>query len=174
MGLTGWTGLSEGDLPYDATMNTLFGMVALGPGGTNHNLFTLNQSTGVATIVGNIENADGSPSPGVWGIDYSAMAFDAAGNLWVIDTANGTLSLVNKNTATIIHTIDLSISFPGGLAPNTAGLAIDAATGIGYYVTGYGSAVELIYFDPFHRTVNNGGSASRHHRRAVGTSLYGG
>jgi DNA-binding beta-propeller fold protein YncE len=76
---------------------------------------------GFPTVVGNL-----TPS----GADYSAGAFDLAGNLYVLNTGiagNSTLSTLDKNTGAVLSTIRTNVDLG-----TTAGLAFDPDTGVGY------------------------------------------
>ncbi len=100
IGPTGLNDIFEGDLGYDPTTDTLYGIFDL-PGKTvdsDRRLFTLNRSTGQATVVGSI------PQLG----DLSAMTFDDAGNLYVIDTQLDLLLEVDEHTAGIVSSTPLS------------------------------------------------------------------
>ncbi len=74
--LVGSTGIAirEGGLDFHPTSGALYGVNSVGAG----ELFTLDTGTGVATLIGVILDEFGFP------IDTSALAFDAAGNLYVI------------------------------------------------------------------------------------------
>ena len=116
----------EGDLAFDPTTGSLYGLYNVA--GQNEYLFSINPSTGFGANIGVIGNPETN--------DPSAMAFDSAGNLWVVDTETSALLKVNKSTGTVISSVNLTIA---GLGV-TAGMAIDPVTGIAYLATGSGGA----------------------------------
>jgi hypothetical protein len=132
VGSTGLT-LAEGDLAFDPTTGTLYGYGGLSF--PDRTLFTINPATGAATTIGvlGIVNTN----------DLSAMAFDTAGNLFILDTAVASLLRVNKATGATLGSIPLSI---GSLGP-LAGLAFDPVTGIAYFANGGGSTNNLYTLD---------------------------
>lgn len=123
--LIGATGLVilEGGLGIDPTTGTLYGL----QGGARE-LFTLNTATGAATVVGSIPSGD-----------TSALAFDAAGNLFVLDTVLDTLLEVNKADGSVIDSTPLST----GLGV-VAGFDYDPTTGA-FYVADGGSGTNNLY-----------------------------
>ena len=128
VGSTGLT-LAEGDLVFDPTTGTLYGIEGLS--GADRTLFTIDPTTGAATTIGAV---------GILNVnDLSAMAFDVAGNLFIVDTAIAALLRVNKATGAVLNSVPLSV---GSLGP-LAGLAFDPDTGIAYFANGGGSANNL-------------------------------
>ncbi len=92
--LIGGTGLNtilEGDLAFDTTTGTLWGAYDLAT--PNLNFFTLNTTTGAATFAFGLTASFA---------DYSAMAFDGAGNLLILNTQSTTqdslLKVANDST----------------------------------------------------------------------------
>ena len=83
--------VTEGDIACDPTTGLLYAVD--GPG----TLFRINTTTGAGTFVGNIGTT----------LDLSAMTFDAAGNLYVVDSFGPTLLKVDKNNGTILDTVPL-------------------------------------------------------------------
>lgn len=131
VGSTGLDNMAEGDLAYDRTTDSLYGMYHLAGG--QRKLFTVNASTGAATAL-----------PSSLAGDPSAMAFDAAGNLYVIDTALAKLHTVNKATGATLTTLSLSRSLGA-----VAGMAVDPATGIFYVADGDSGGTDHLYtLDP--------------------------
>src|SRR5256885_1917235 len=69
--------------------------------------------------------------------DFSALAFNAAGTLFTIDTSDSAtlghsvLSTVDPNTAMLLTSITMNVNLG-----ETAGLAFDPATGIAYVADG--------------------------------------
>lgn len=103
VGATGLNATIEGDLGFDRTTNTLYAIYRRNVG-SNRGLYTLSTTTGSATLVGNIT-----------GDDPSGLAFDSAGNLWVMDTNTnglGNLALlqINKSTGATIQTISTNVT----------------------------------------------------------------
>ena len=103
-------------------------------------MITLNTVTGAATVVGPIIN----PTSGS-GIDASALAFDAAGNLFVLKTiSTPELYRLDPSDASVIETIPIP-----GYSPGTAlgGMEFDDATGKLYATLLNGS--ELVILNQF-------------------------
>lgn len=131
VGSTGLSDIVEGDLAFDRTTGSLYGMYHLTGG--QRKLFTVNASTGAATAL-----------PDSLAGDPSAMAFDAAGNLYVIDTALAKLHTVNKATGATLTTLSLSRSLGA-----VAGMAVDPATGVFYVADGDSGGTDHLYtLDP--------------------------
>jgi DNA-binding beta-propeller fold protein YncE len=96
-------------------------------------LFQMNPTTGAATLIG-IVSASG---------DYSALAFNAAGTLFTIDTAgtgNSILLRIDPLTANIIGSIPMNINL--GFV---AGMTFDFATGLAYVADGQNEATNTLY-----------------------------
>jgi DNA-binding beta-propeller fold protein YncE len=132
--LVGPTGLSEiieGDLAFNHTTGTLYGIQEVNTTVTR-GLFTIDPATGAATIVGDIN----APNPNS---DLSGMAFDSSGRLFVLDTA-GSLLRVDPATAQVISSVNLSI--PLG---TTAGLTFDPTTGVAYVADGGTGGTNSLY-----------------------------
>jgi DNA-binding beta-propeller fold protein YncE len=108
VGPTGFNQLIEGDLAFHPSTGVLYAIQDTGP--HYRGLFTLNLDTGAATHVGDIGPGEVS--------DLSAMTFDIAGELYVIDTERELVLRVDENTAQILSQTPLSS--PLG---DTAGLA---------------------------------------------------
>jgi len=81
----------EGDIAFDPTTGILYAVDSQGL------LFTVDLTTAEGTTVGTIG----------LNMDLSAMAFDASGNLYVLDSFGPTLLKVNKANANIIATVPL-------------------------------------------------------------------
>jgi hypothetical protein len=123
IGTTGLSKIFEGDLDFDPTTGILYGVeYAPNAPAPPRDLFTINPTTGAATIVGDAGTANS---------DLSAMAFSANGTLFTLDTETDRLLNVNKSTAAINSSVNLSA--PLGPA---AGMDFDPATGILYVVEG--------------------------------------
>ncbi len=119
VGATGLKGIFEGDLGFDPTTGVLYGVQNVTTGGLG--LFTLNTSTGLATSIGNVERSG----------DLSDLAFDKAGNLFLLDDDSNTLLEVNKSNGSIISSVPLSLT----LGPVGA-MAFDPSSGKLYVVDG--------------------------------------
>lgn len=118
----------EGGLSVDPTTGILYGIANFDD--PNIQLFTFDLTTGAATIVGNITGMTDIGQPN----DPSGMAFDASGQLYLLDGFNGqavspnaALYRVDKTTGAVTATINtdrkLSVAF---------GMAVDPTTGIFY------------------------------------------
>lgn len=121
--LVGSTGLFnvEGDLGFDPTTGTLYGVQHFA--GSALQLFTINRTTGAGTVIGTI------PGAGI-NEDYSGLAFDAAGNLFVFDTGLNRLLRVNKANGNI----QSSVGIPA--LGTVAGMTVDAASNAFYVAAG--------------------------------------
>jgi hypothetical protein len=91
----------EGDIAFDPTTGVLYAVDGLGL------LFTINTSNGVGTVVGNLP----MDLPG--GADYSGLAFDEFGQMYVWSQFGSVLRKVNKSNGAIQSTVPLA-PFPGG------------------------------------------------------------
>jgi DNA-binding beta-propeller fold protein YncE len=131
VGSTGLGGILEGDLAFDPTTGTLWGAYQLAT--PDLNFFTLNTTTGAATVV------FGLPADFA---DYSAMAFDNAGNLLILNTqstSQDSLLKVDKSTGAVLAEILLTDS--GNPADLTnGGMDVDPVSG-NLYVTDAGTKV---------------------------------
>jgi hypothetical protein len=101
VGSTGLNTVIEGDLGLDPTTGVLYGLYNAGGG---NQFFTLNTTTGAATVIGSI------PSD-----DPSGLAFDNSGQMWVIDSNVNTsptpqLLKVNKSNGAIISTLSTGLN----------------------------------------------------------------
>ena len=102
----------EGDIACDPTNGKLYAIDSQGQ------LFTINTGNGAGTVVGNISG----------NIDLSAMAFDAAGNLYMVDSFGPSLLKVNKSNAAVIATLPM-----GPVGQQVGGLAFVPGNGTLYY-----------------------------------------
>jgi hypothetical protein len=103
----------EGDIAFDPTTGILYAVDGIGP------LFKINTSTGVCTSIGSLP----LDLPG--GADYSGLAFDSSGQLYVWSQFGQVLRKVNKSNAAVQSTLPLSPSPGGGVGD----LAFDPGTG---------------------------------------------
>jgi hypothetical protein len=92
-------------------------------------LFRIDTTTGQGTVVGNVGTT----------LDLSAMAFDAAGNLFVVNSFTNTIHQVNKNTAAIIGTASLS-----GVNQELGGLAFRPGDGTLFFASGTTSQLDVV------------------------------
>lgn len=134
--LVGSTGLylAEGDLAFNPLDGFLYGLQDVTPAVNQRNLFRVNTTTGLGTLVG--------PLPA--SADYSAMAFDSLGSLYVIDTGfavNSTLHRINPSTGAILTSSTMNVDLG-----SAAGMAFDPTTGT-YYVADGGdpAATNILY-----------------------------
>ena len=124
VGMTGLQSIFEGDLAFDPITGNLYGVQSVPSFGSPvRDLFELNTATGQATTIGSVSTSGG---------DLSAMAFDNSGNLFIVDTSSATLLKVDKSTAAILGSVDLSVRSLGELA----GMAFDPQTGTAYFANG--------------------------------------
>lgn len=129
----GWIGLdvTEGDLDFDPTTGILYGLQTFG----DDKLFTIDVATGLGSVVGTVLTNG----------DASAMAFDAQGTLYVLDTRNELLLTVDPATALAGKVVSLSRSLGA-----TAGMDFDPETGLLYVADGGPGGTNALYtLDPF-------------------------
>ena len=133
--LVGTTGLSEifhGGLAFNPVTGVLYGIQNLSTTNTLQ-LFTLNTTTGAASIVGAINTVNETGN-------LASLAIDKAGNLYVLDTNNSDLLLVNKANGAVLSSVTLSRSL--GF---TAGMAFDPVTGVLYVADGNVNGTNDLY-----------------------------
>jgi DNA-binding beta-propeller fold protein YncE len=107
--------VTEGDIAFDPTSGILYAVDGAGQ------LFTINTITGAGTVIGTVGS----------NIDLSAMAFDAAGNLYMVESFGQSLLKVNKTTAAVIATLPM-----GNVEQQVGGLAFVPANGTLFYAGG--------------------------------------
>lgn len=131
VGATGLSNIFEGDLAFNPTNGVLYGIqdVPMGTPGPR-NLFTLNVTTGAATTVGTVATSG----------DLSALAFNALGVLYTINTQSDVLHTVNPLTGAVLTSTSLSTALGTG-----AGLTFDPVSGTAYVVDGIGSGTDSLY-----------------------------
>jgi DNA-binding beta-propeller fold protein YncE len=136
VGSTGLSSILEGGLALDPTTGTLWGAYQLAT--PNLNFFTLDTSTGDATFAFSLDAAVR---------DFSALAFDAAGSLFVLNTQDDSLGdptdsllRVNKTTGVIDAEFFLFDSGNRANLGGRAGMDFDPVTGK-MYVTDNGTKV---------------------------------
>jgi hypothetical protein len=130
VGSTGLTSIIEGDLAFDPTTGTLYGIQEV-DSNTLRGLFTMNTTTGHATILGNVSGPTS---------DLSAMVFDSSGNLFIVDNTDSLLLRVNKANGAILSSVPLSVQLG-----STVGMSIDPATGTFYVGDGASPGTNSLY-----------------------------
>jgi DNA-binding beta-propeller fold protein YncE len=128
VGSTGLSNIFEGDLAFQPGTGVLFGVQDVP---SAHRLFTIDVTTGTATIVGNV-----SGSPG----DLSGMAFAPNGTLYMLDTSAGSLLAVNPGTGNVLSSVSLSTHLG-----DVAGFEFDPVTGVAYVADGHTSGTGQLY-----------------------------
>jgi DNA-binding beta-propeller fold protein YncE len=128
--LIGATGLSiiEGDLALNPVTGVLYGVQQVGASVLQ--LFTVDLDTGAGTIVGAVAG----------GADLSALSFDTAGNLFVLDTGTDRLLRVDDTTGAVLDSVALSL--PLG---TRAGMDVDPETGVMYVADGGTAGTDSLY-----------------------------
>jgi hypothetical protein len=129
VGSTGLLDIFEGDLDFDPMTGVLYGVQNVRSDDVRE-LFSIDTNTGVATPIGSISPAG----------DYSAMAFDAAGTLYVLDTRNELLMTVDPSDAAILSTLSLSAALG-----QAAGMDFHPDTGVLYVADGAGQGTNNLY-----------------------------
>ena len=124
--LTIWLNV-EGDIAIDPADDTLFAVTGVGA------LFTIHKTTGVCTLVGNL------PQDQNGGADYSGLAFDSAGELWVWTTFGPVVRHIDKTNGAVLSTASL-VPSPGG---SIGGMAFDPTNGTAFLAAGTGSSAKL-------------------------------
>ncbi len=139
--------LSIGDLAYDPITGTLYGAGNFGAGGS-YDLFTIDPTDASRTAVGDLRP---TLEPGN-GIGMS-IAFNDAGELFVLDSVSEAFLQVNPNDGSVISNTTLTL--PAGAGNAGIGLGFDRDSGlfIASYFTGtaFGDLSGLMSIDP-----NNG------------------
>ncbi|MEX0585800.1 MAG: SdrD B-like domain-containing protein, partial [Pirellulales bacterium] len=121
IGPTGHT-IGEGDIDFDPTTGVLYGLYTLDEGQFSlPRMFTINLATGAATECGLV----------LPGTDLSAMAFDAGGNLYAIDSIDDQLLQLSKNSASILTSVALNHD-----VGTQAGIDFDPVSGTLYLIDG--------------------------------------
>ena len=123
----------EGDIAFDPTSGLLYAVDGTGT------LFTINTSNGVGTVIGTVSGA----------MDFSGMAFDMSGNLYVVDTTNTTLKHIDKFNATVISSVNLTPPPNGGVA----GMAFDPVSNKLFLASGAGTTDNLYKVNEFTGTM---------------------
>lgn len=132
IGATGLTSIFEGDLALDPTSGLLYGIQDAPAPNFPRNLFTINKTTGAATVFGTITA----------NVDLSALTFDAAGNLYVLDTINETVLTVDKTNGTVLLTTNLNQALG-----QVAGFEFDPTSGLFYVADGFFGTSNLYTLD---------------------------
>lgn len=116
IGASGLTQPIEGDLAWDVRSGQMYGNYG---DSTSNSLYTIDLMTGVATVIGDIEEDD-----------ISGLAFDQAGRLWGVDTNTNFSNVadlveIDKNTGSVLSRVSLGIQTIGPLL----GMDINDQTG---------------------------------------------
>ncbi len=127
VGSTGLTGIVEGDLAVDPTDGRLYGLYVVS--GSARRLFTMDPDTGTAELL--TDSLTGDPS---------AMAFDARGTLYAIDTSLQRLFQVDKDSGFVMSSLNLSVTLG-----SAAGMIMDRATGTFYVADGEDGSTNKLY-----------------------------
>ena len=127
IGATGLDSIVEGDLAFDPISQVLYGIYHLDA--AQRKLFTIDINTGAAT-----------PLSGSLSGDPSALAFDAAGTLYAIDTSLDELLTVDKATGNPLSYTSLNVDLGA-----VAGMDLDPATGILYVADGESGGTDKLY-----------------------------
>lgn len=129
----GHTGMDvfEGDLAFDPTTGDLYG-IQHGPADLALYLFRIDKTTAQGTIVGALNPTRAA--------DFSAMAFDADGNLYVLDTQNERLLHVDESNAAILSSVPTGVPLGAG-----AGMAFHPATGALFVADGLADGTDTLY-----------------------------
>lgn len=117
----GFTGFIEGDLAFDPVTGMLYALYSVAS--NDMSLFAIDTNTGLASLVGSFGAAFRDPS---------GMAFDGAGNLWVLNTQPGTNSLLrlDKTNAQVLSDVGLIESgSPYNTLDTNLGMDFDPVTG---------------------------------------------
>ena len=121
IGATGLIDIFEGDLDFDPVTGRLYGVQNVPGRGANRDLFEINPASGAASRIGTITQ----------GGDLSAMAFDNAGRLFVLDTADTRLLQVDPATAAVIRATPIAQDWN-----QTAGMDFQPGTGVLFVAEG--------------------------------------
>jgi len=110
----------EGDIDFHPTSGVLYALQDAGPTGSQINLFTIDLGTGASTIIADLE-------PGLGGDrDYSAMAFDATGQLFLLNTDTDEIIRINPATGDVLSRVSLTLpGQPSHTFGNCAGMDFD-------------------------------------------------
>ncbi len=131
----------EGDLAFDPTSGQLYGVGAWRNDDGRRYLFTIDKDTGAGTIIGQ------GIGPPYLNYNTSAMAFDDAGQLYVLDTgwslaAPALLMKVDKTSSHITNMIAVQPALTLGAV---AGMAFQPGTGALYVADGGDTGSNTLY-----------------------------
>jgi hypothetical protein len=134
---TGVFQMFEGDLAFNPVDDSFWGVTTQVNQGT---VFQINKATGLATIVSTVLPLTGTD------LDLSGMTFDAAGNMYMLDTrypnhpGPSILEKVDPATGAILQSWTTSVALG-----NVAGIAFDNSTGVLYAADGDTSGTNKLY-----------------------------
>lgn len=129
----GHTGMDvfEGDLAFDPTTGDLYG-IQHGPADLALYLFRIDKQTAQGTIVGALNPTRAA--------DFSALAFDPGGDLYVLDTSNERLLHVDESNAAILGSVPISVPLGAG-----AGMAFHPDSGALFVADGLADGTDTLY-----------------------------
>lgn len=133
---SGLSNIYEGGLARDPFSGLLYAVQEVGGGGRTISLARFELESHTATIVGPIVAppplfpSAGAKAPAAAVPDYSALSFDAAGNLWALDTRNLRLVQIDQHTGTILATL------PSPIGGKKAAMALNPNDGHVYVLDG--------------------------------------
>lgn len=136
IGATGLSSIVEGDLAFNPIDGMLYGLTDGGPLFNQNNFFRLNPNSGLATIIANI------PGPAA---DFSGLAFDNSGSLFLIDpagTSNSLLHRLDPSNGAILSTLTMNFNLDSAV-----GFTFDPIDGTAYVADGglVGSTIPTLY-----------------------------
>jgi hypothetical protein len=134
------TRVFEGDLDFDPTTGILYALQDWGTTADQTNLFTIDLMSGAATIIADLEPELGDDR------DYSAMAFNDQGHLYVLNTDLDQIVRIDPASGEVIARVFLSI--PGQPSPtlgNCAAMAFDPVTDQLYLADGCDDGNDVLY-----------------------------
>jgi hypothetical protein len=134
------TRVFEGDVDFNPLTGVLYALQDWGATEDRTNLFTIDLTTGDAIVIADLE-------PGLTDDrDYSAMAFNDEGHLFVLNTALDEIVRINPASGAVISRVALSI--PGLTLPslgNCAAMDFDPGSGQLYLADGCDDGNDALY-----------------------------
>lgn len=135
---SGLSSVFEGGLARDPLSGLVYGVQEASANGRTLSLFRFELDSNHATVIGPIAAPAGPPAPpplrakfgAAAGPDYSALSFDAAGNLWALDTRNRLLVRIDQLTGAILGTL------PSPIGGKKAAMALSPDDGHVYVLDG--------------------------------------
>lgn len=134
------TRVFEGDLGFDPTTGVLYALQDWGTTEDQTNLFTIDLTSGAATIIADLEPSLGTDR------DYSAMAFNDQGHLYVLNTDLDQIVRIDPASGDVIIRILLSVpGQPSHSLGNCAAIAFDPDTHQLYLADGCDGGNDVLY-----------------------------